>query len=801
MIGYAKIYNIYQSIVFISIRIFISVFLSSYILRAGLNNSFDLSIVKLPLFLLFTFLIIEIFFHFKISKKLPEVEISSNKGNPLDSLTLKSLGIFLSSNSSQSLVRKLLKISSVNFMTSKMDILSKEEIKLVDFPKEELAKYALEISKNLKGKFVTIMDLFASYILLTEENTKILFNKNLKKEEFLQILFWARTKFASEENPQPFRISFSGEGIGESWVSGWTIETKKYMVDLTSEVLQKKPSFLGRESELKQLIEGMYKNKSALLVGEVGSGKTEIAQSLALESFAGNLKGSLYHQRFYMLLVDALLAGSENPGELEERLGYVIAELSHAGNIIIFIPSFENILGSSSFHLDLSGVLIPYIERGAIRIIGTVTPGSFKKFIETRKTLLENLEIIKVDEPSEEVSFAMLFKKASQIEELDNIKISYSAIASSLKYAKKYLPDRVLPGAAVTLLEDAAAATALSKKKILEEGDIIQKIESKTNIAVGKPGKEEKELLLNLEDEIHKRVVDQKEAVFEVSEAMRRLRTGLTVKDKPISFLFLGPTGVGKTETAKALSKIYFGGEEKMIRLDMSEYSEDGSLKRLLGSVPGEEQMPGELTDKILDNPFSLVLLDEFEKANSNILNLFLQVLDDGRLTDNKGKTVSFTNAIIIATSNAASEFIREEVNKGTVVDKKFQKSLLEFLQTKGIFKPELLNRFDGVIVFKPLGGSEIEEITKILLKELSDKMLEQDIAVSFDNGIIQKIIKEGFDEQFGARPISRYIQDNIEDLLAQKILKDEIKRGDKITVSIDSLSVITVSKSSQGII
>lgn len=796
MIGYAKIYNTYQSLVFEIIRIFIPVFLFAYILFAVLNNSFDLSIIKFSSALLSLFLIIESFFRFKILKKLPEVEIPSNKGNPLDSFTLESLGIFLNSNNTQSLVRKLFKSPSINFITDKIGILSAEEIKLVDVPKEELTKYAFETSKNLKGKFVTTTDLFVSYLLATEDNTKLLFNNNLKKEELIQILSWARTRFADEESPKPLRVNFWGEGIGEDWVTGWTIETRKYMIDLTAEVLQKRPSLLGRESEFRQLVEGMYKGKSALLVGETGSGRTEIAESLAFESFIGNLKGSLYHQRFYMLLVDALLSGSDNLGQLEERLDAVIAEISHSGNIIVFIPSFENILGSSSFHLDLSGILIPYMQRGAIRIIATITPGSFKKFVETRKTLLGNLEIIKIEEPGEDVTLSMLFKKASEIERENNIKISYRAIGTSLKYAKKYLPDRVLPGACVVLLKDTAAAAALSKKKIVEEADVIQKIESKTKIAVGKPGKAEKELLLNLEEEIHKRVVDQKEAVSQVSDAMRRLRTGLSIKDKPISFLFLGPTGVGKTETAKTLARIYFGNAQKMVRLDMSEYSESDSLRRLLGSMPGEEETSGELIDKILNNPFSLVLLDEFEKASSNILNLFLQVLDDGRLTDNKGRTVSFVDSIIIATSNAASEFIREEVNKGTAIDKNFAQNLLEFLQTKGIFKPELLNRFDGIIVFKPLGSSEVEEITKILLKELSEKMLEQDITVSFDERIVQKIIKEGFDEEFGARPINRYIQNNIEDLLAQKILKDEIKRGDRVLVLTDSSDSIIITKS-----
>lgn len=707
---------------------------------------------------------------------------------------LLTLGIFLifkkhtpfdfakSRKSTTELIKTLLNRKDVQFFLQKAEI-DKKEVKIIEIPKDN-------ILKNIKDQ-ITHLDFFASYLLQTEEQTKLLFQKELKKEDVNNILYWAKSVFPDNVN-KPLRVNFWGEGVGEEWVSGWTLETNKYMVDITTRAVNKKPMVFGRDEEYKEVVEALSKNKSCLLVGEPGSGRESLVNALAYESFAGKLKGNLRHQKFFELLADALLAGAQNQGELEERLRNIIEEISHSGNVIIFIPNFENITGAGTFNTDLSGALIPYMQRGIIRIIANITKSSYKKFVEPKLTLASVFETVKFEEPDGQTTFQMLLRKSSEIESKNKVVISYKAILEACNFANKYLQDRAMPGAGVILLEDTANEVFLSGKKVVQEQDVIKKIEEKTKIAIGIPKKEEKKLLLNLENKLHERIIGQNEAISEVSEALRRLRSGLGNSKKPISFLFLGPTGVGKTETSKALAEIYFKGETNMIRFDMSEYSTDESVKRLLGGI---ENTRG-LTDAVHEHPFSLVLLDEFEKSNTKIVDLFLQVLDDGRLTDNTGRTVSFADSIIIATSNAASEYIREEVNKKTVIDKAFQRKLLEFLQEKEIFRPELLNRFDGIIVFKPLEKEEVNQITKAMLDDLSKKLLEKDITANFDEKIIDKIAHEGFDQEFGARPLNRFIQDNIEDPIAKKMLKDEIKRGSKVNISVDSDNNLQLSVS-----
>lgn len=747
--------------------------------------------------LIFSFyLMFEIFFVYKVSRIIPKTPVLDNTSNPIDSITIEALGILNSSSKSLDIIKELLILPQVQFIVSKINAQAKE-VQIIEVKREELISKAFEIAKELNATFVTTMDLFVAYLMLTEPSTKLLFSKKIRKEDINNILLWANNTFPKEEDPKGMDLTFAGEGFAESWVYGWTIETSKYMLDLSSQFLGGKDELkpTGRKNEISQLIEALSKDSSAILVGDAGSGKESAVKELAIESYSGRYTGNLYHQKIYQLMVDAFMAGAKSQGELEERLNALIAEVSHAGNIIIYIPEFQNILGNSSFNLDISGALIPYLKKGDIRIIAAVTPGSFKRFVEPMHSLLDNFSIINFDEPLRQTVLEMLFVKAKEIEAKNRVILTYKAIVAAAEYAGKYVKEKALPGSAVTLLDDCANSVRLANRKLVEEQDIFDQVQKKTKVSVGEPKQEEKQLLLNLEAELHKRVIAQNEAISAISESIRRLRTGIVNAKKPISFLFLGPTGVGKTETAKALADVYFGNSTRLIRLDMSEFSGEDGMRRLLGSGPGQGEEKGQLTEPVYDSPYSLVLLDEFEKADNKILDLFLQVFDDGRLTDNKGKTVSFVNTIIIATSNAASEFIREEIGKGVIVDKKFQQLLLTHLQTKGVFKPELLNRFDDVIVFKPLGMEEVVEIVKLMAKDVVKRLEEKDIKANLDENVLQTIAREGYDKDFGARPLRRFIQNKIEDTIAQKMLKDEINRGDNITITVDSKGEIIVSK------
>lgn len=797
---YAQLIRLYTTALARSIRLFV-VFL---LLLLILQFFSEPDIMKFPLFLLNIFLMLEVFFHYKIMRIQPTITVAKNNGKNIDdSFTLQSYYPFITESSGSGVIKKLVEYPQIKHVLEKSAI-AKKEFTVQDVDKEILKKSAFDIAKTFKGTYVTTFDVLVAYLFLIEKDTKLLFAKQLKSEDLYNIVYWAKIEYPQEESPKTLRVHTYGSGIGDWLVTGWTPETQKYTSDFTEKSTKEEPILRGTEGAFKQLLEGIIKvdTSNVLIVGDIGAGKENLVRALAYHCYAGNLGSYLNFKRVYELHVGPFIAGATNRADLEVRLQNIIAEVSHSGNVIMYIPEFQNILGATSYNLDLSGALLPSLKDGSLPIIATMTTGSYKTFMQ-KNPLKEVFSLVELTEPDESTAIQMVMGDAEQIEHKYNVIISYRAVCSAVELAAKYNQDQSLPGSAVSLLESVANTVAQNKtrshfdttrRKIVVEEDIVKKVEESAHVAIALPTGAEIELLLHLEDKLHERVIAQDEGITAIAEAMRRVRSGISTSERPISFLFLGPTGVGKTETAKALADFYFGGEKHIVRLDMSEYADEDGVKRLLGAPPGQGNEPGELTDKIHDNPASLLLLDEFEKANPKIHNLFLQVLDDGRLTDNKGVTVSFRNCIIIATSNAGSEFIREEVEKKTPVDKQFQQRLLAELQTKAIFKPELLNRFDDIVTFKPLGEADIQQVVKLLLQTITNSLNKQDIVVTFDDAVIEKIASEGFDRDFGARPLRRYIQDNIEDMLAQKKLTKELVRGKKVNFAIDGTGALSLT-------
>lgn len=739
--------------------------------------------IKIPLIILSAFLINELFIANLIRRK-PKFEAKEDKGNNYDKIIFSARAAFSKSEDSYEVLEKIAGKKEVRFFLEKIRI---DKLEKIEIPSDELLSQSVEIVKWVRGNYVTEIDIAASYILLSEEATRFLQKANLNNDDCINVCYWARKKF-NPDNFEQEKIKLLGSGVFDSLVESWNYELKKYSKDLTREVLARSsiPNVVGREKEYEQLLVALSRKKSSnvVLVGEPGVGKMSLVELLAYESFIGNAPEGLHGKRVFELFVDRLLSGINSAGELETRLSYVLADIAHSENAILVIQDIESIFGGGGFNLDISGVLVEYIESDKIKIIGTTTQYSFASFIENKPSVKDLFERVDIKELDLSKTLLLLTDKAREVEVKYGILLSYPALKQVVTLAPAYFPDRFFPGRAMDLLENVASKFSLDRKKTIDAQDVIEFVQAKTNIALSEPDERERELLLSLEEKMHERLIGQEEAVLAVANTLRRLRSGFKSENRPISvMLFLGPTGVGKTETAKALAAEYFLDQNAMIRLDMSEYQTQDQIKRILGESAGEEVVVNALTDKVEKNPFSLILLDEFEKAHPHLLDIFLQVFDEGRLTDNRGKTVSFNNTIIIATSNAGSELIRERIDKGLTT---LKDELVDYLLKNNIFKPELINRFDEVIVFRPLTEEEILKISSILLSETLSTLSDNGIKLAFDDHVVSKIAKEAYDATFGARNIQRYIADRIESYLSKMILENKIRKGEEEKLSVD---------------
>ncbi len=538
----------------------------------------------------------------------------------------------------------------------------------------------------------------------------------------------------------------------------------------------KKP--VGKAEIIEQVINllGASGEKNVMIIGEPGSGKTTVVRGLALEIIKGTPFASLKYKRIVSLDVGLVAAGTHTIGEVSEKISLLMKEIEGSRDIILFIDEMHNFLmGDDSSLSGVFSVLETYASSGKFQIIGATSSANYRKYIEPAASFARLFEVVEVPPATPEVSLEILKDEALYLEKDYGITISFPALVATIEFCKKLIHERVFPDKAVDVLK--RTCTSIKDKKFIFAEDIAREISLITHVPVSAVTADESAKLLNIEDDMKKMVIGQDPAVVQIGAAIKRARVGIRNENKPIaSFLFVGTTGVGKTQTAKALAKSYFGDEKAMIRLDMSEYQQQDSINRLLGTPDGN--MSGYLTDQVRTRPFSLILLDEIEKAHPSILLTFLQVLDDGRLTDTTGRTIDFTNNIIIATSNVGTRSIQELAQRDVVFEE-MKSAAMQDVEDK--FAPEFLNRFNGIIVFKPLSRGDVRRIADLILNRVRVMADAKGIKVGFSSELIDELATRGFDPQKGARPLTRVIEEFVETYLAEKILSAEVTAGMEI--------------------
>lgn len=652
---------------------------------------------------------------------------------------------------------------------------------------EETILEALKIIKEKGEKTIGVGEAIKALAKKDLIFKKILIDSNLKPEDIGDLIDWLENVKRRIEKKKRFweweNLVKLGS-LAKEWAAAYTITLDKFSVDI-SELVKRQgfPEIIGHKKEIEAMERALAspEKNDVLIVGEPGSGRKSMVYALAKKSVLGESLPELNYKRVVMLDLPSLLAQIETKEEEEVVLDTIFKEVIQAGNVILFIDEFHSYVGGAARPgtLDISGILGPYLGSPKFKLIAITTFEGLHKNIEQNPSILALFDKVEVSEISEKETFLLLENLALRLEGKYKIFISYPALRDVIKHCAKYLPATPFPEKAMTILEAVTVDVCQRREKILLPEHVAKIITEKTQIPIGEIEVKEREILLNLENLIHQRIINQEEAVEEVSAALRRARAQVAIRKGAIgSFLFLGPTGVGKTETSKALAEIYFGSEQRMIRLDMSEFQNITDIPRLLGSA-GQE---GLLTTPVRENPFSLLLLDEFEKAHPDILNLFLQVFDEGFLTDGLGRKVDFRNTIIIATSNAAYQIILKALRE-KIEWSKVKKILLDYVFEKGIFRPELVNRFDAVVVFKPLTKENLLQIAELLLKKLKKNLQEKEIKFVITDDLKEKIVELSFSPEFGARQMQRVIQDKVGNVLAYALLSGKIKKGDLIEI------------------
>ena len=701
---------------------------------------------------------------------------------------------------------------------------------------EDMETYAEQMNKLLENMDINELlsnDLFSNII-----NNMSEMNASQMQQDFID-------KDNKNHNDEKNNISQSKSNVKtRSKFMNKKKNLDKYAINLNDKAKNNKIDVVvGRDKELERIIQILNRrNKNnPILIGEPGVGKTAIAEGLAVKIIEKNVPIKLLNKEIYLLDLTSVVAGTQFRGQFEGRMKAIVDEVTESENVILVIDEVHNIIGAGEAQggaLNAANILKPALARGDIQVIGATTLEEYRKYIEKDSALERRFQPILVEEPSVDETIEILNRIKVYYEEYHNVKITKDVVEEAVKLSKRYITDRYLPDKAIDVIDEASSRANLRNKNLMElkiakeeleklqskmldaanNGDYekaaqykteeyklkdkVQQLEKKskvelsiddiayvieawTKIPVQKVREKEVEKLLNLEQRLHKRVIGQDKAVRKLSRTIRRNRLGFKSKKRPASFIFVGPTGVGKTELVKALACELFGDEDALIRIDMSEYMEKHTASKLIGSPPGYigYDEGGQLTEKIRRKPYSVVLLDEIEKAHPDIFNMLLQVLEDGRLTDNQGKTVFFDNSVIIMTSNLGTNFKESTIGFGNTNSIQIENSIKDAL--KETFKPEFINRIDEIVVFEKLNKEELYDIIDIMFNDVSEDLNEKNIKVHFTKEVKDFILRIGYSEKYGARELRRAIQRYIEDEISEEYFRGKVKEGTNIEVDV----------------
>lgn len=778
-----------------------------YILIISSLSHFSLLNEKIAILILGIFMtafVLFALFNFIRSDLLGDTPYDKNSNNLADALSADMVRSLVreGTNGSLPLLKAALSTERGEFILNEMGIekhafLERFEVVLNDHLNEEdFLVRAKDMVEKLNENRIDANIILYLFFQLNDQMKAFLNELDLSLEDLRNIMQWEQFHYnwlRTERAWRPRKLVESFGAIGRSWVMGYTQELDAFTTDLSEAVkYEMKKDVIVHQKELKDVLHVLSRSErqNVLLLGKPGVGKETLVRNLAAVIHTHEVEHSLPYTRVLMLNTEQLLSGAVRPDSV------LLSALSHAkkaGKFIFVVDNLPLLLKAEVE--ETVAVLMQFLESPSMSLIAVADAQDYHVLVKKDPILDEQFEKINIDDVSDTETLLVMMTHYFTLEYHEHVRMTYRSLKSILELAKRYVAKEGFPGKAVVVMDDAVLAAKNRGSDIVTEDDVREVVSIKTHMDVKEVSENERSKLIDLEQELQKHIVGQKEALLALVNALKRARMGIHEGQRPLgTFLFLGPTGVGKTQTAKVLAKAYFGSEENLIRLDMNEYSNEDSVKLLIGSPDISDTLSeGYLARRVQDKPFSLILLDEIEKAHPKVLNVFLQILDEGQLTDSIGVKTDFRNTIIISTSNAGALFVRDFVKKheGTVQHSEFKKVLIDTILKEKIFSPEFINRFDEVLLYRPLSVEEAKKVSLIMLDEIIFELAEKrGIRIRIEEDVVAALVERGYSQEFGAREMRRTIVDTIENYLADYMLKNDVKRGDEIIIHRSDLDI-----------